>query len=150
MGNTRVEQDLSGARRRGFYTIGDAAEFTGVTSKMIRHYEALGLMPRVRRTSGDYRVYSESDLHTLRFIKRARGLGFSMKEILRLVGLWRDQKRASAEVKRLAVEHIAELDRKIEELNAMRATLAELAKHCHGDARPDCPILGDLAALKSD
>jgi Cu(I)-responsive transcriptional regulator len=142
-------RDLSAARRQGYYTIGDAAEFTGITPKMIRHYESLGLTPRATRTAGDYRVYSESDLHSLRFIKRARGLGFSMKEIQTLLGLWRNQRRASSEVKRLALKHVAELDHKISELEAMRATLADLADHCHGDSRPDCPILQDLAAVQS-
>jgi MerR family copper efflux transcriptional regulator len=150
MRNAGREPNLPSVKKRGYYTIGDAAEMTGVTAKMIRHYESLGLTPRAKRTASDYRVYSESDLHTLRFIKRARSLGFSMKEVQRLVGLWRDQRRASAEVKRLAVAHIAELDRKIEELAAMRSALADLAKHCHGDARPECPILRDLAAPTSD
>jgi Cu(I)-responsive transcriptional regulator len=147
MHTSRESKDLSAARRQGYYTIGDAAEFTGITPKMIRHYESLGLTPRATRTAGDYRVYSESDLHSLRFIKRARRLGFSMKEIQTLLGLWRNQRRASAEVKRLALKHVAELDHKIRELEAMRATLAELAHHCHGDSRPDCPILQDLAAI---
>lgn len=143
------ERDLSEARAHGHYMIGQAADLTGVTPKMIRHYESLGLIPRARRTAGDYRVYSEKDLHSLRFIKRARGLGFSVKEIQALLGLWRNQRRASAEVKRLALEHIAELDAKIEEMKSMRATLANLADHCHGDSRPDCPILDDLASLRA-
>jgi Cu(I)-responsive transcriptional regulator len=147
MSSKRQSKDLSAARKQGYYTIGDAAEFTGVTPKMIRHYESLGLTPRATRTAGDYRVYSESDLHSLRFIKRARGLGFSMDEIQTLLGLWRNQRRASAEVKRLALKHVAELGRKIEELESMRATLADLATHCHGDSRPECPILQDLAAV---
>jgi MerR family copper efflux transcriptional regulator len=141
-------RELSTARKQGYYTIGHAADFTGVTPKMIRHYESLGLIPRANRTAGDYRVYSESDLHSLRFIKRARGLGFSMKEIQGLLGLWRNQRRASAEVKRLALKHVAELDEKIGELKSMRATLANLAAHCNGDARPECPILEDFAALR--
>lgn len=140
-------RELAEVRQKGYYTIGQAADATGVTPKMIRHYESLRLIPRAARTTGDYRVYSENDLHTLRFIKRARGLGFSMKEIEGLLGLWRNQRRASAEVKRLALEHIAELDKKIAELKTMRETLADLAAHCHGDSRPECPILQDLAAL---
>ena len=140
-------RELAEVRQQGFYTIGKAARATSVTPKMIRHYEALNLIPRAARTAGDYRVYSENDLHTLRFIKRARALGFSMKEIDGLLGLWRNQRRASAEVKRLATKHIAELDERIREMKAMRATLAELASRCHGDARPECPILQDLAAL---
>lgn len=146
---TATAKELSSVRQRGYYTIGDAAEFTGITPKMIRHYESLGLTPRATRTAGDYRVYSEADLHTLKFIKRARGLGFSMNEIQTLVGLWRNQRRRSAEVKRLALEHVGELDRKIGELRAMRDTLADLARHCHGDERPECPILQDFAAPKS-
>lgn len=129
------------------YTIGRAAELTGVSAKMIRHYESLGLIPKARRTSSDYRVYSTNDLHSLRFIRRARDLGFSTKEIAGLLSLWRNKRRASAEVKRLALQHVADLDRKIAELESMRATLANLAKHCHGDARPDCPILDDLAQI---
>jgi DNA-binding transcriptional MerR regulator len=96
---------------------------------------------------GDYRVYTAAEIHTLRFVRRARGLGFSMHEIETLLGLWRNQRRASGDVKRLASKHIAELDSKIEELQSMRATLADLAAHCHGDERPDCPILDDLGRL---
>jgi Cu(I)-responsive transcriptional regulator len=143
----RVPAELASAKKRGYYSIGRASEITGLSAKMIRHYESLELIPKAKRTAGDYRVYSAADLHALRFIRRARGLGFSMKEIAGLLGLWRNQRRASAEVKRLALEHIAELDLRIEELQSMRATLAKLAKHCHGDARPDCPILDDLGGL---
>lgn len=149
MRSSANNRELAEVRRQGYYTIGQAAKVTGITPKMIRHYEALRLIPPAARTVGDYRVYSENDLHTLRFIRRARALGFSMKEIENLLGLWRNQRRASSEVKRLALKHIAELDEKIEELKAMRGTLAELAKHCHGDARPECPILQDLAAPRS-
>ena len=143
--SARADHDLSAASRRGYYTIGEAAKFTGVTPKMIRHYESLGLTAPATRTAGDYRMYAQSDLHTLRFIKRARGLGFAMKEIQSLLGLWRNQRRTSAEVKKLALKHVAELDQRIQDLKAMRDTLAALAKHCHGDARHDCPILTDLA-----
>jgi Cu(I)-responsive transcriptional regulator len=132
------------AKDQEFYNIGRAAELSGVSAKMIRHYEALGLIPKARRTSGDYRVYAASDLHTLRFIRRARDLGFSIKEISGLLNLWRNKRRASAEVKRLAMRHIEELDQKIEELRDMRRALAELAHKCHGDERPECPILEDL------
>lgn len=135
------------AKEQGLYSIGRAAEISGVTTKMIRHYESLGLIPKAARTLGDYRVYTGAEVHTLRFIRRARGLGFSMDEISGLLNLWRNQRRASAEVKRLAVKHIAELDAKIEELRSMRAALADLAKHCHGDDRPECPILDDLSRL---
>jgi len=143
----RAPAELASAKERGYYSIGRAAEITGLSAKMIRHYESIGLIPKASRTVGDYRVYSVADLHALRFIRRARGLGFSMKEIEGLLGLWRDQRRASAEVKRLALKHIGELDQRIEELQSMRATLAMLARHCHGDARPDCPILDDLGGL---
>lgn len=139
--------EFSEAKDRGYYSIGKAAELSGITPKMIRHYESLELIPRAARTVGDYRVYSAADIHTLRFIRRSRGLGFSMEEIGTLLGLWRNQRRASEQVKRLAVKHIADLDEKIAELQSMRSALAELAEHCHGDARPDCPILSDLAGL---
>jgi Cu(I)-responsive transcriptional regulator len=143
----RSAVELSEAKEQGYFSIGRAAEISGVTAKMIRHYEALGLLPRVARTLGDYRVYTENEIHTLRFIRRARRLGFSMAEIETLLRLWRDQRRASKEVKRLALKHIAELDSKIEELQSMREALAELAEHCHGDHRPNCPIIEDLSQL---
>lgn len=143
----KAVRELAAAKKRGLYRIGDAAEISGVTPKMIRHYESLGLIPKAARTSGDYRVYTPAELHTLRFVRRARTLGFSMEEIAALLGLWRNQRRASAEVKRLALEHMADLDSKIAELQSMRAALAELAAHCHGDHRPGCPILDDLGGL---
>jgi Cu(I)-responsive transcriptional regulator len=139
--------ELAAAKEHGLYNIGRAAELSGVTPKMIRHYESLGLIPKAARTLGDYRVYTQAEVHTLRFVRRARSLGFSMEEIAGLLSLWRNQRRASAEVKRLALKHVAELDSKIEELRSMRAALAELAAHCHGDQRPDCPILDDLGRL---
>jgi Cu(I)-responsive transcriptional regulator len=125
--------------------IGEAAQASGVSAKMIRHYEEIGLVPKAGRTQAGYRVYREADVHRLRFVRRARDMGFSMKEIEALLGLWNDRRRASSEVKRLATRHIAGLDQKIAELQAMRRTLAELSRHCHGDHRPDCPILEDLA-----
>jgi len=125
--------------------IGEAAVSSGVSAKMIRHYEEIGLVPKPGRTQAGYRVYREADVHRLRFVRRARDLGFSMKEIETLLGLWNNRRRASSEVKRLATQHIADLDRRIAELQAMRRTLAELSRHCHGDHRPDCPILEDLA-----
>jgi len=143
----RAPAELAAAKEQGYYSIGRAAELSGVTPKMIRHYEALELIPKAARTMGDYRVYTAADVHTLRFVRRARTLGFSMDEIGMLLNLWHDQRRASAEVKRLAQNHIAELDSKIEELQAMRSTLADLARHCHGDERPECPILDDLGRL---
>jgi Cu(I)-responsive transcriptional regulator len=139
--------ELATAREQGYYSIGRAAELSGVTPKMIRHYESLELIPKAARTMGDYRVYTAAEVHTLRFIRRARTLGFSMEEIGTLLNLWRNQRRTSAAVKRLATKHIAELDSKIEELQSMRAALADLAEHCHGDQRPECPILDDLGRL---
>jgi Cu(I)-responsive transcriptional regulator len=135
------------AKEHGYYSIGQAAELSGVTSKMIRHYESLELIPKAARTAGDYRVYTQADIYTLRFVRRARTLGFSIEEISTLLGLWRNQRRASEQVKRLALKHIAELDSKIAELQSMRAALADLAEHCHGDSRPECPILDDLGRL---
>lgn len=141
--------ELAIAKAQGLYSIGRAAEISGVTPKMIRHYESLGLIPKAARTAGDYRVYTAAEVHTLRFVRRARSLGFSMDEIAGLLSLWRNQRRASSEVKRLALKHIAELDSKIEELKSVRTALADLAAHCHGDQRPDCPILDDLGRLPS-
>jgi Cu(I)-responsive transcriptional regulator len=146
---TKIPAALAAAKQQGFYSIGKAAVATGVTAKMIRHYETLGLIQRAERTVGHYRLYSARDLHALRFIRRARDLGFPIKDIAGLLGLWRDQRRSSAAVKRLAQQHAAELDRKIQELQAMRAALAGLAARCHGDTRPECPILDDLEALPS-
>jgi Cu(I)-responsive transcriptional regulator len=129
--------------------IGQAAAASGVSAKMIRHYEAIGLMARARRTDSGYRIYDGNDVHTLRFIRRGRALGFSMKEIAQLVGLWRNRRRASGDVRRIAQQHIGELDQKIEELQAMRRTLHQLVQHCHGDRRPECPILDDLSGEAS-
>jgi MerR family copper efflux transcriptional regulator len=125
--------------------IGQAAEASGVSAKMIRYYESMGLVPKARRTDGGYRIYTENDIHTLRFIRRARDLGFPVKQIDHLLGLWRNRRRVSADVRRIALEHVAELEQKIQELQAMRRTLQELVQHCHGDRRPECPILDDLA-----
>ena len=140
---------LSDARRAGFYDIGEAAAASGVSAKMIRHYESLGLLKQPKRTDGGYRIYDESDVHTLRFVRRARDLGFSVKEIERLLGLWQNRRRASADVRRIAQHHIGNLDRKIEELQSMRRTLVKLIHDCHGDQRPDCPILDDLAGARN-
>lgn len=125
--------------------IGRAAEASGVSAKMIRHYEEQGFIAKASRTAAGYRVYREPDVHVLRFIRRSRDLGFSLKEIKVLLGLWDNRRRASADVKRLAMKHVEELDAKIAEMQAMRRSLVELAKHCHGDHRPECPILDDLA-----
>ena len=137
--------ELADARRAGLLNIGDAASASGVSAKMIRHYESLGLLREARRTAAGYRVYDESDVHTLRFVRRARDLGFSMSDIERLLGLWQNRRRASADVRKVAQRHIADLDRKIAELQEMRRTLEHLVHHCRGDQRPECPILDDLA-----
>jgi MerR family gold-responsive transcriptional activator of gol and ges genes len=126
--------------------IGEAAKHSGVSAKMIRHYEGIGLIPKAARTYSGYRTYSGKDVHTLRFIRQARNLGFSVKQIGQLLGLWRNQRRPSSKVKALAIAHIAELDARIAEMQAMKRTLQELAAHCHGDDRPECPILEGLAA----
>ncbi|MBK9571899.1 MAG: Cu(I)-responsive transcriptional regulator [Rhodoferax sp.] len=125
--------------------IGSAAQRSGISAKMVRHYESLGLLPRVARTDSGYRQYSEADVHTLQFIKRGRDLGFSMVEIGELVGLWHNRKRASANVKRIAQRHLDDLAQRIEAMQAMQRALSSLLDHCHGDERPDCPILDDLA-----
>ena len=125
--------------------IGQAAKASGVTAKMIRHYEAIGLLPAARRTTAGYRVYGDAEVRVLQFIHRGRALGFSLEQIGNLLALWQDRARASADVRRLARAHIDELDRKIAELESMKRTLASLADSCHGDARSDCPILDDLA-----
>ncbi|MES2184367.1 MAG: Cu(I)-responsive transcriptional regulator [Pseudomonadota bacterium] len=125
--------------------IGAAARRSGVSPRMVRHYESLGLLPSVPRTEAGYRQYGEADVHTLRFIKRARDLGFSMAEIAELVGLWHDRSRASASVKRIAQQHVDELGRRIAAMRAMQRSLQSLVGCCHGDGRPECPILEDLA-----
>ena len=125
--------------------IGQAAAASGISAKMIRYYESIGLIGAVTRTEAGYRVYSDADVHTLRFIRRARDLGFSIGQMTNLLALWQDRSRASAEVKRIALEHVGELERKTRELAEMTATLRHLAKHCHGDDRPDCPIINELS-----
>lgn len=140
----RPTLETSEAREQGYFNIGQAAEASGVSAKMIRHYETIGVIPPADRTFSNYRVYSQSDVHTLQFVRRARDLGFSMRQIQGLVGLWQG-KRPSREVRSVALEHVKELDGKIREMEAMKRTLENLAAHCHGDDRPDCPILDDLA-----
>jgi len=137
-------------RQQAAMNVGQAAKASGVSAKMIRYYEEIGVLPAPQRAANGYRAFSERDVHTLRFIRRARDLGFSVQQIRQLVGLWRDRSRPSAEVKRIALTHIEELDRKIEETRAMRNTLAHLAQHCRGDGRPDCPILDELASEHLD
>jgi Cu(I)-responsive transcriptional regulator len=138
--------ELADAKSQGFHNIGEAASLTGVSAKMIRHYESIDLIPEAGRTFAGYRIYTDSDLHRIRFIKRARTLGFSMKEIANLLSLWDDRARASADVKKLARQHAQALAEKIAEMQAMQRTLEDLARRCHGDARPECPILDDLAS----
>ena len=125
--------------------IGQASAQSGVSQRMIRHYEAIGLIPKAQRRESGYRDYDDRDVHTLRFVRRARDLGFPIEEIGQLLALWQDRSRASGDVKALAEARAEELRRKEEEIRAMRRTLEDLARHCHGDARPDCPILDDLA-----
>lgn len=127
--------------------IGDTAKTTGVSAKMIRYYESIGLIAAAPRTGAGYRDYSENDVHTLRFIRRSRDLGFSVEQMSELLALWRERSRASADVKRIALEHVEELERKARSLRAMSKTLKHLAENCHGDDRPDCPILEDLAEV---
>ena len=130
--------------------IGEASNRSGISERMIRHYEKIGLVaPAARRDSG-YRDYDERDVHSLRFIGRARDLGFGIDEIGQLLALWQDRSRSSADVKALALTRAAELKRKAAELDAMRRTLERLAAECHGDERPDCPILHDLEANDDD
>jgi Cu(I)-responsive transcriptional regulator len=124
--------------------IGEASSASGVSERMIRHYEKIGLMPKAARRESGYRDYDEKDVNTLRFIRRARDLGFPTEEISRLLALWQDRGRASAEVKSLALARAAELKKKARALDEMRRSLEHLAAHCHGDDRPDCPILGEL------
>ena len=124
--------------------IGAASEASGVSAKMIRHYEAIGLLPPATRRDNSYRDYGEHEVHELRFIGRARKLGFSMAEIATLLALWRDRRRPSREVLKLAATHLADLDRRIAEMQGMASTLRHLVERCHGDERPDCPILEQL------
>jgi Cu(I)-responsive transcriptional regulator len=124
--------------------IGEAAKATGVSAKMIRHYESIGLIPSADRRESNYRDYGHHDLHRLGLIRRARDLGFSIEEIRELLKLWGDTSRSSKDVKKLALHHIAELEAKIGLLDEMRSTLAHLADTCDGDHRPDCPIIKSL------
>jgi len=125
--------------------IGQAAAASGISAKMIRHYESIALIRQSARSESGYRIYTDRDVHTLRFIRRARSLGFSLERIRELLSLWQDAGRASADVKTIALQHVGELERRIAELSEMRDTLAQLADCCHGDRRPDCPILQSLA-----
>lgn len=129
--------------------IGQASKASGVTAKMIRYYESIDLIGPARRNDAGYRQYDDKDIQTLRFVKRSRDLGFSLERIKMLAGLWQDGTRKSADVKRLALQHIAELDHDIAKLQSIRDELEHLADGCHGDNRPECPILADLAASPS-
>lgn len=124
--------------------IGQAATASGISAKMIRYYESIALVPPGRRSDAGYRIYSEDDLHVLRFVKRARSLGFSLEQIRELLSLWQNKARASADVKAIALGHVAELEQRIAELTEMRDTLQTLAGCCQGNDRPDCPILQSL------
>lgn len=130
------------------YNIGQAAKASGISAKMIRHYEDVGLLPPASRTFSGYRTYNHQDVHMLRFIRHSRDLGFSIKQIADLLSLWRDKNRSSSKVKSLASEHIEMLDQKIKELNNMKSALSRLVSCCHGDERPNCPILDELAQDK--
>ena len=131
-------------REGGFMTIGEAASSSGMPTKTIRFYENIGLIRPARRLPNQYRAYSEKDVHTLRFIHRARNLGFPLEEIRTLLALYQDRRRESREVKRIALRQVAQVDRRIAELTAIRTAIAELAERCHGDDRPECPILDEL------
>ena len=128
--------------------IGQAAKASGVNAKLIRHYESIGIIPKASRSESGYRTYSESDVHTLCFVKRARTLGFSMKDIKKLLSLWRNRSRKSSDVKALTLAHVKELEDKIQALQSIRNTLVDLALYCHGDDRPTCPILEDFTKKK--
>ena len=144
MRQRRPTLEVSDAKQQGFFNIGDAALASGVSAKMIRHYEKIGVIPVADRTFSNYRIYSQAEVHTLQFVRRARGLGFSMKEIQNLLQLWQGR-RSSAQVKKVAQQHVDDLEQKIREMEAMKRTLRHLVDHCHGDDRPECPILDDLS-----
>ena len=127
--------------------IGEAARLSGISTRMVRHYESLGLLGEVHRTDSGYRQYSAAEVHTLRFIKRSRDMGFSMEQVAELVGLWHNRRRTSATVKRIAQSHLDELEQRIAAMQGMQRTLAHLVHCCHGDQRPDCQILDDLARI---
>lgn len=145
MGKNDLPLEHAEALGQGLLDIGRAAKASGVSLKMIRHYEAIGLLRDVARTHANYRVYGDADVHTLRFIRRARTLGFPVEDIRELLSLWQNKSRSSASVKRIAGAHMENLKQRIVELQSMVATLAHLTQHCHGDHRPGCPILEDLA-----
>jgi MerR family copper efflux transcriptional regulator len=137
--------ELGAARQQGMLNIGEAAKASGVSAKMIRHYESIGLIGEAMRTDAGYRLYTAQKVQELQFIHRGRELGFTLEQIGTLLALWRDKGRASKDVRAMTERHIAELDKKIREMRAMKRTLEQLAHACHGDDRPECPILDDLA-----
>ena len=141
---THDQMNISCATAAATFNIGQAARQAQVSAKMVRHYESLGLLPAIARTEAGYRQYTPKDVHTLRFIQRARSLGFSMPEIAELLALWHNKRRSSASVKRIAAAHVDDLEQRIAELAAMQRTLQKLVDCCHGDHRPDCPILEEL------
>ena len=145
MGKPDAFLEHADAIERGLLDIGRAAKASGVSVKMVRHYEAIGLLKNVARAFANYRVYTMNDVHTLRFIKRARTLGFSIEDIRELLALWQNKSRSSAAVKKVAGAHMEVLKTRIAEMQAMVATLSHLTHNCHGDQRPDCPILVDLS-----
>ena len=145
MGKDERTLEHADALGQGLLDIGRASKESGVSVKMIRHYETIGLLKNVARTYANDRVYSDKDVHTLRFIKRGRTLGFSMDDIRELLALWQNKSRPSASVKKISGGHIQDLKRRIHEMQSMVATLEHLTHNCHGDSRPDCPILEDLA-----
>ena len=145
MGKNELPLEHADALGQGMLDIGRASKASGVSVKMIRHYEAIGLLKNVARTIANSRVYGDRDVHTLRFIKRARTLGFSVGDIRELLSLWQNKSRPSASVKKVAAGRMEELRRKITEMQSMLTTLEHLTHNCHGDNRPDCPILDDLA-----
>jgi len=130
--------------------IGQAAQASGISAKMIRYYESIGLIDSATRTDAGYRVYGDKELHTLRFVRRARDLGFSVEQMHELLALWRDRDRASADVKRIALSHVEGLERKAAELQQMADTLRHLARHCKGNNRPECPIIEGLGGETDD
>lgn len=140
-----LRPELADAKQDGLLNIGEAAKASGVSAKRIRHYEKIGLIHTAHRTYANYRLYSSGDVHTLKFINSARNLGFSIEQIHELVNLWQNQKRSSEEVKRLAMHHVNELENKIREMQIMSNSIRALADQCHGDNRPECPIIEGLA-----
>lgn len=140
-----AKHHVQGKKLMGPFNIGETAKASGLSAKMIRHYESVGLFPETCRTEAGYRQYTDKEVSTLRFIRQSRDLGFSIEQIRELLGLWQNQRRPSRQVKALAQAHLQELDAKLQELQAMKATLTHLVDHCHGDDRPDCPIVENLA-----